>query len=161
LIDAVKPGAFDLALVAHDGPAFAATQAAREQAGGGWSGLGAGLRKKADRLAELATRGELALFVGAGVSAGAGIPLWGEMLDRLRPEADAWVLKMHGSVSHPEDIVLTREHQLAYEERHAALAGIVQTLLLTRHMLFVGFSLSDDTFHRIADDVRRVLRSLE
>src|SRR5207248_481290 len=30
-----------------------------------------------------------------------------------------------------------------------------------RHMLFVGFSLSDDNFHRIADDVRRVMRSLE
>src|SRR5581483_4589664 len=41
------------------------------------------------------------------------------------------------------------------------LAGIVQTLLLTRHMLFVGFSLSDENFHRIADDVRRVLRSLQ
>jgi hypothetical protein len=79
----------------------------------------------------------------------------------LRPDADAWVLKMHGGVAHPEDIVLTREHQITYEERHAALAGIVQTLLITRHMLFVGFSLSDDNFHRIADDVRRVLRSLE
>ncbi|HEY1377165.1 MAG TPA: SIR2 family protein [Gemmataceae bacterium] len=252
LLDAVKPGAFDVALVAHDGPAFAAAQAARAQAGGGWPGLGPNLRRKADELAAFATRGELALFLGAGVSAGAGVPLWGELLDqlarragmsdcdrtalrrlhlldqagvierrlggadelreavrdlsardhyglthallaslpvreavttnydelfevaweargrrpsvlpyRLRPKADAWVLQMHGSVSHPEDIVLTREHQLAYEDRHAALAGIVQTLLLTRHMLFVGFSLSDDDFHRIADDVRRVLRSLE
>jgi SIR2-like domain len=252
LLEAVRPGTFDVALVAHDGPAFAAAQAAREQAGGDWPGLGDRLRARADELARFATRGDLALFLGAGVSAGAGLPLWGEMLDRLarragmddrdrtglrklpaldqaavierrlggpdelraavrdlssgdhyglthallatlpvretvttnydelfelaweargrkpsvlpyrlRPNADAWVLKMHGSVSHPEDIVLTREHQLAYEERHAALAGIVQTLLLTRHMLFVGFSLSDDNFHRIADDVRRVLRSLE
>jgi hypothetical protein len=252
LIDAVLPGDFDVALVAHDGPAFAAVQAAREQAGGDWIGLGPRLREKADELAGFTTRGDLALFIGAGVSAGAGLPLWGELLDRLahkagmsdrdrtdlgrlpqldqaevierrlggpdelrsavrelsvrdhyglthallaslpvreavttnydelfeaaweargrrpsvlpyrlRPDADAWVLKMHGSVSHPEDIVLTRAHQLAYEERHAALAGIVQTLLLTRHMLFVGFSLSDDDFHRIADDVRRVLRSLE
>src|SRR5205814_4557631 len=72
----------------------------------------------------------------------------------LRPDADSWVLKRHGSVSHPDDIVLTREHQIVYEDRNAALAGVVQTLLLTRHMLFVGFSLSDDTFHRIADDVR-------
>jgi hypothetical protein len=29
--------------------------------------------------------------------------------------------------------------------RRAALAGIVQALLVTRHMLFVGFSLRDDT----------------
>jgi hypothetical protein len=27
--------------------------------------------------------------------------------------------------------------------------------LVTRHMLFVGFSLTDDNFHRIADDVRK------
>src|SRR5207248_9207022 len=79
----------------------------------------------------------------------------------LRPDANCWVLKMHGSVTHPEDVVLTREHQIAYERRHTALAGVVQTLLLTRHMLFVGFSLSDDNFHRIADAVRRVLRSVQ
>jgi hypothetical protein len=252
LLDVVKGAEFDVALVANDGPAFAAAQAAREQAGGDWPDLVPALRKRADDLAGHATRGDLALFLGAGVSAGAGLPLWSELLDRLArraamdesdrtalrklpaldqaaviekrlggpddlraavrelssgdqyglthallaslpvrevvttnydelfelaweargrrssvlpyrlwPNADAWVLKMHGSVSRPEDIVLTREHQIGYEERHAALAGIVQTLLLTRHMLFVGFSLSDDNFHRIADDVRRVLRSLE
>ncbi len=76
---------------------------------------------------------------------------------RLLPDADSWVLKMHGSVTHPEDIVLTREDQIGYHEQHAALAGIVQTLLITRHMLFVGFSLSDDTFHRIVNAVRRVV----
>ncbi len=32
-------------------------------------------------------------------------------------------------------------------------------MLLTRHMLFVGFSLTDDTFHKIAHDVRSVLGS--
>jgi hypothetical protein len=75
------------------------------------------------------------------------------------PDADRWVLKMHGCVSHPEDIVLTREDQIGFERRNAALAGIAQTLLITRHMVFVGFSLSDDNFHRIADAVRRVVRT--
>src|SRR5205085_2623757 len=79
----------------------------------------------------------------------------------LRPGADAWVLKLHGSVDHPEDIVLTRAHLFAAEERNEALAGAVQALLLTRHMLFVGFSLTDEDFHRIAAAVRRVLRGLE
>jgi hypothetical protein len=69
-----------------------------------------------------------------------------------------WLLKMHGSVDTPRDIVLTREDYLRYGEGRAALAGIVQALLITKHMLFVGFSLSDPNFHRIADDVRKVLR---
>ena len=30
-------------------------------------------------------------------------------------------------------------------------------MLITRHMLFVGFSLEDDNFHRIVDDVRKAL----
>jgi hypothetical protein len=74
-----------------------------------------------------------------------------------RADMDAWLLKMHGSVTQPEDIVLTRQDYLRYAERRAALAGIVQALLITRRMLFVGFSLRDDNFHRIADDVRRAL----
>jgi hypothetical protein len=40
----------------------------------------------------------------------------------------------------------------------AALAGLVQGLLITRHMLFVGFSLNDDNCHRIADAVRRAVQ---
>lgn len=73
-------------------------------------------------------------------------------------DADLWLLKMHGSIERPQDIVLTREDYLRYDERRAALAGIVQALLMTRHMLFVGFSLQDDNFHRIVDAVRRALR---
>jgi hypothetical protein len=33
---------------------------------------------------------------------------------------------------------------------------MVQAFLVTRHVLFVGFSLSDDNFHRIVDAVRRL-----
>ncbi len=64
---------------------------------------------------------------------------------------------MHGCVNAPHDIVLTRQDYLRYAERSAALAGIVQAMLITRHMLFVGFSLDDDNFHRIVDAVRRAL----
>jgi hypothetical protein len=68
-----------------------------------------------------------------------------------------WLLKLHGTVTEDgeaRDIVLTRDDYLAYGQRRAALAGIVQALLITRHMLFVGFSLADDNFHRIVHDVR-------
>jgi hypothetical protein len=72
-----------------------------------------------------------------------------------------WLLKMHGSVSRPETIVLTREDYLKFQENRTALAGIVQALLLTRHMLFVGFSFNDDNFHRIAYAVRQSLGQTE
>ena len=71
---------------------------------------------------------------------------------------DPWLLKMHGCVTHPEDIVLTRyfnydwnamghciyinmmwrEDYIRYHERRQALAGIVQAFLITKHMLFIG-----------------------
>lgn len=69
-----------------------------------------------------------------------------------------WLLKMHGCVNHPEDVVLTRETYIRYDQRNTALAGIVQAMLITRDMLFLGFSLTDDNFHRIVDAVRRALR---
>jgi hypothetical protein len=73
-------------------------------------------------------------------------------------DASRWLLKMHGTIERPDGIVLTREDYLRYTEGRAALAGIVQALLITKHMLFVGFSLGDPNFHRIADAVRKVLR---
>src|SRR5204863_3761944 len=72
-------------------------------------------------------------------------------------EGRRWLLKMHGCVTHPEDIVLTRENFLTYRERREALSGIVQALLITRHMLFIGFSLEDDNFHSIVRAVRRAV----
>jgi hypothetical protein len=77
---------------------------------------------------------------------------------QLAGEGRRWLLKLHGCVSQPEDIVLTREDYLRYDVERGALAGLVQGLLITRHMLFIGFSLGDDNFHRIADAVRRAVQ---
>jgi hypothetical protein len=78
---------------------------------------------------------------------------------RRLEESERWVLKLHGSITHPEDIVLTRENFLTFRERREALAGIVQALLITRHMLFIGFSLEDDNFHHIVRAVLRAVRA--
>lgn len=247
----VRAEPIDLALVATDAGSFSAAQAIRQQLGSArWPALDDRLRRQARQLAERAARGDLALFLGAGVSANAGLPLWSDLLEKLAEKtdmtaaeraalrgfhpldraailerriggreglqralkelfsvrqyslvhlllaglpvhevvttnydqlfekawmavqrkpsvlpyaiqraADSWMLKLHGCVSHSDDIVLTREDHISFGERNQALAGIVQTLLITRHMLFVGFSLSDDNFHRIAEAVRRVVRA--
>lgn len=104
--------------------------------------------------AEVITQNYDRLFEAAAQGAGmpvASLPYTpGEVHNR-------WLLKMHGCVSFPDDIVIRREDYLRYSERRAALSGIVQATLLTRRMLFVGFSLRDGNFHRAVDDVRRAI----
>jgi hypothetical protein len=68
-----------------------------------------------------------------------------------------WLVKLHGDAAHPESIVLTREQYLEFGDHRGALAGVLQALLLTRHVLFVGTSMLDDDLIRIAHQVRRVL----
>ncbi len=243
----------DIGVVMIDGAAYSAVQAVRRALSPSvaWRALDPSLIEPADRLARLAARRALVAFVGAGVSRGAGIPGWGELLkaiaveeaclpdaqvealeqlekidqalflqvklrsrERLkravaryvssrsrryslghamlaslpvqevvttnydelfetasasarRPVArlpyetvrdgERWLLKLHGCVSQSNDIVLTRDDYYAYRDRREALAGIVQAMLITRHMLFVGFSLEDDNFHRIIRAVRRAM----
>lgn len=76
-------------------------------------------------------------------------------------DATTWLLKLHGSVDDPERIVLSREDYLRFEGDATASSGVVQAMLLTRHMLFVGYSMSDDNFHRIVHQVRRGIGPLD
>ena len=50
-------------------------------------------------------------------------------------------LKLHGTVSRPDSIVLTRADYASYSKEQAASQGVLQGLLLTQHVLFVGFSI--------------------
>jgi hypothetical protein len=68
-----------------------------------------------------------------------------------------WLLKLHGTVRRPETIVLTREDYLSYGRGREALSALAKAMLLTRHLLFVGFGLADDHFHELMHDVREVL----
>ena len=199
----------------------------------------------ARRLAQHARDGELALFLGAGVSASAGLPTWGALLDQLAerttltseersglgklPPQDAasliemsltgslddvladvlatarhglshallaalptreavttnydglleqawravghdpavlpfdpptsrqpWVLKLHGDLERKTGVVLTRGHYLEFDGQRGALAGVVQGLLMTRHVLFAGFGMADENFLKLAHGVRQV-----
>jgi hypothetical protein len=75
------------------------------------------------------------------------------------PAAERWLLKLHGCIApdRRQDIVLTRGDYLNVSAHRAALTGLVQALLVTRHMLFVGFGLTDDHLHAVIHDVRRAL----
>ncbi|AKF10559.1 SIR2 family protein [Sandaracinus amylolyticus] len=249
----------DIALVSLDASNHAAAQATRRAYWASrsphepaWPALTEAQRARAIALAQQAVEGKLVLFLGAGISRGAGLPDWATLLEQLaaraaiddragfarldhldraevlerrfggtaalgrevasllgsersslahallaalpvneivttnydrlfeiasepvigadalavlgpgrRSDRARWLLKMHGCVTRPEEIVLTRTDYLRYAEERGALMGIVQALLMTRHMLFVGFSLDDPNFHRIADAVRRAVRGSE
>ncbi|KAI9031193.1 SIR2-like domain-containing protein [Hyaloraphidium curvatum] len=242
----------DVVLVAFGPVGYAAAQRARQKTPDAqrWD-MGERsetLNAQAERLAGTAQRRDLVLFLGAGVSAGAGLPMWNALIEQLaaplgmdasyrerlraldvrdqallvarkfqddanyrsaladlvRSERHAlahallaglgareavttnydtlyedacrsggrkvavlpyepigpegrWVLKLHGDISRG-DMVLTRADYLGLPERATALFGIVQAMLITKHMLFVGYSLADDTFHRLVDGVRRARR---
>lgn len=90
-------------------------------------------------------------------SADAGVPRVSIPQFEHGAERGPWLLKLHGSVDDPESIVLTRDDYLGYAAQREALSAIVKANLLTHHLLFVGFGLADEHFHRIVHDVRRAL----
>lgn len=78
----------------------------------------------------------------------------------IRQVADGskpWLLKLNGDISDPNSIVLTAEDFQHHEVQNDALHGVVQGLLLTSHLLFVGFSFTDKSFLKLAESVTRVL----
>lgn len=72
-----------------------------------------------------------------------------------------WLLKLHGDIAKPETLVLSESDYDRYEDEGQALYGVVQGLMLTSHLLFVGFSLIDRNFLKLADAVKRVRREAE
>ncbi|WP_346619326.1 SIR2 family protein [Blastococcus montanus] len=248
LREAAGEHGFDVALVLRGPSDLAAAQRVRRGQEGGWD-LPARLGELAGQLGERARRGQLALFIGAGVSAAAGLPTWEQLVEELAtrsgldgdlraglarlPPLDSaallarelgpeqleafvterfgpgsyalahaliadlpvqefvttnydplvelaagdigrrvtvlpyeeaepgrpWLLKLHGDAAHPESVVLTREEYLRFGSTGAALAGVLHSLLLTRHVLFVGTSMLDDDLVRIAHQVRMALQT--
>ena len=83
-----------------------------------------------------------------------------KVLPRQRRSADEpWLLKLHGDIELHNSIVLTREQYLRFDSDSTPLASVVQSLMVTKHMLFVGYSLSDQNFIRLARQVRELFRA--
>lgn len=75
---------------------------------------------------------------------------------QLAIESQPWLLKMHGDARRPESIVLTTDDYARLESDYRSVLSVVETLMLTSHLMFVGYSLEDDDFTAAGERVRQV-----
>ncbi|MDI9918871.1 SIR2 family protein [Rhodococcus sp. IEGM 1379] len=64
-----------------------------------------------------------------------------------------WILKLHGDISDPSSIVLSRRDFVRYDAERRPLGSIVQSLMATGHLIVVGASMTDDNVLRLAHEV--------
>ncbi|MEK8226511.1 SIR2 family protein [Oerskovia sp. M15] len=60
---------------------------------------------------------------------------------------------MHGDVDRPATIVLSRSSFVRYDTRWKPVGSLVQSLMMTKHLLVVGASMTDDNLLRFAYEV--------
>ena len=77
---------------------------------------------------------------------------------QLARGSSPWLLKLNGDIHQPGSMVLTTDDLKRHPNERRALEGVVQSLLLTSHLLFVGFSLTDKNFLELAEAVSRFAR---
>jgi hypothetical protein len=70
-----------------------------------------------------------------------------------------WLLKMHGDID-SDTLVFTRADYLNFDAYWRPLASMVQATMMTRHMLFIGFSMTDENFIRLGHDVSLLLKRI-
>ena len=70
------------------------------------------------------------------------------------PSDGSWILKLHGDIEHEDSIVLTRRHMVKYDAANRPSGSVLQSLLLTKHVLMIGLSLTDDNVIRLAHEVQ-------
>ena len=75
---------------------------------------------------------------------------------QLALQPHPWLLKYHGCITQPKTIVITREDYDRLQKDLGALQSIVESLMLTSHLMFVGFSMADADFLAAAAKVNAV-----
>jgi hypothetical protein len=75
---------------------------------------------------------------------------------QLAVQPNPWLLKIHGDVRRPESVVITTDDYARLDNDHPSLHALVESLLMTSHLMFVGYSMGDRDFVQVADRVRKV-----
>lgn len=75
---------------------------------------------------------------------------------QLAKQPQPWLMKLHGCVTNPDTIVITTDDYTNLHLHHSAMESVVEALLLTSHLMFVGFSMGDPSFVEAAKRVQAV-----
>ncbi|MDJ0025926.1 SIR2 family protein [Gordonia alkanivorans] len=73
-------------------------------------------------------------------------------------EERPWLLKLHGDIGRSSSIVLTRRDFVLFDAKSRPAGSLLQALLLTKHVLIIGASLSDGNVIRLAMEVDEYLQ---
>jgi O-acetyl-ADP-ribose deacetylase (regulator of RNase III) len=72
-------------------------------------------------------------------------------------QGGVYVVKLHGDVGRPEEIVLSRDDYDEFFHRRPAMALLLEGLLLNQTFFFVGYGLRDPNFRQIFARIARML----
>ena len=81
-----------------------------------------------------------------------------EQLTLLKPNRDAVVYKMHGDVSNPFNVVITKEDFESYELQRPLFRSALKGDFLSKVFLFVGFSFEDPNLSFVLSQMRSLLK---
>lgn len=81
-----------------------------------------------------------------------------EQLKTTKPGRQAIVYKMHGDAEHPDQAVLTKDDYEGYFRDHEPFVTALSGDLVSKTILFVGFSFTDPNIDYVMSRVRVVLR---
>jgi hypothetical protein len=73
-------------------------------------------------------------------------------------QGGVYVVKLHGDVARPEEVVLSRDDYDEFFQRRPAMALLLEGLLLNQTFFFVGYGLRDPNFRQIYARIARMLR---
>ena len=73
------------------------------------------------------------------------------------PNRDAIVYKMHGDVEHPAEAVLTKDDYVLYDKERPMFRTVLETDLLSKTFLFIGFSFEDPNIDYILNQIHALM----
>lgn len=87
----------------------------------------------------------------------ADVKMDSDQLAAVLANRDAVVYKMHGDVDHPSHAVLTKDDYVLYDKRRPLFKTVLKGDLISKRLLFIGFSFEDPNLDYILGQVHALL----
>lgn len=87
----------------------------------------------------------------------ADVKMDSDQLATVLMDRDAVVYKMHGDVDHPSHAVLTKDDYVLYDNKRPLFKTILKGELISKRLLFIGFSFEDPNLDYILSQIHALL----